>query len=331
MNVAKRNQVCNLVIQSNILLPELAETTQPPDYRFELLPQGDSYPGEHRWFNHWIFRDEVRLSFAFLDAHYLLRFPDHGDFLVSRAGPEIKCRPLPGVSESTVRHLLLDCVIPLILSRREPLVLHASAILAGSGAIAFIGASGQGKSTLAASHGQLGYPLISDDYLVLRNLAGEWFAIPSYPGVRLMPKSTDGIFDSPPPTAEVASYTTKRRISDLEVLPFTETPSKMTSLYVLDDDDGDSPPKHPSIEPVSRRETFMKLVSSSFNLDITDKALLTRQFATLNQLVAALPCFRLRYAREFGILPAVSRAIAIHQKGITADAHRAHGSPQDGR
>jgi hypothetical protein len=104
----------------------------------------------------------------------------------------------------------------------------------------------------------------------------------------------------------------------------------MTSLYVLDDDDGDSPPKHPSIEPVSRRETFMKLVSSSFNLDITDKALLSRQFATLNQLVAALPCFRLRYAREFGILPAVSRAIAIHQKGITADAHRAYGSPQDG-
>ena len=68
-----------------------------------------------------------------------------------------------------VRHLFLDSVIPLILSRREPLVLHASAILFDGRAIAFIGTSGQGKSTLAASHSQLGYSLISDDYLVFRH------------------------------------------------------------------------------------------------------------------------------------------------------------------
>ncbi len=89
MNTPKLYQVCDLVIESSISLPELAAASAPvsvPDYSFELLPPGDPFPGEYRWFNHWAFREEVRLSFAFRDEDYLLRFPDQADFLVSRAG-----------------------------------------------------------------------------------------------------------------------------------------------------------------------------------------------------------------------------------------------------
>jgi len=315
-------QVCNLVIESNIPLKELRQISGAnPDYRFQLLPAGEPFEGDYGWFNQWRFKDEVRLSFAIRDDNFLLRFPD-ADFLVSRAGNQINCQPLPGVPEATLRHLLLDCVIPLILSRREPLVLHASAILTGHGAIAFIGTSGQGKSTLAASHGQLGYPLISDDYLVLRETEDQWIAVPSYPGVRLLPGASNGIFEIPPATSEVAHYTSKRRISDLDVLPFTESPATIRSIYLLDDE-GIEPPPEPVVELISPREAFMKLVSSSFNLDITDKELLRRQFATLRRIVGAIPCFRLRYAREFGTLPAVSNAIANHQKGLRDD-HRDH-------
>jgi hypothetical protein len=318
MNRPKLYQVCDLVIESSIFLPELAAASAPvsaPDYSFELLPPGDPFPGEYRWFNHWVFREEVRLSFAFRDEDYLLRFPDQADFLVSRAGPKIRCRSLPDVPESTIRHLLLDSVIPLILSRREPLVLHASAILMGNSVIGFVGTSGQGKSTLAASHSQLGYPLISDDYLVLRHAADEWVAVPSYPGVRLLPKASDEIFEMPLSSAEVAPYTEKRRISDLRYIPFTKDPSKMQCLYVLDDE-GEPAPREPAVERISPRQTFMKLVSSSFNMDITDRNLLRRHFDTLKQLVASLPCFRLRYAREFGVLRRVSKVIAAHQEGL---------------
>jgi hypothetical protein len=328
MNRPNLYEVCDLVIESNVPLPELRAASAPiPDYRFKLLPAEEASAGEYRWFNQWVFQGEVRLSFAFRDADYLLRFPNHADFLISRSGCEITCRPLPGISESTIRHLLLDSAIPLILSQREPLVLHASAILVNNGAVCFVGTSGQGKSTLAASHGQLGYPVISDDYLVLRQVADRWAAVPSYPGVRLLPKSCDEIFEIAPPSAEVAHYTVKRRISDLKLIPFTKSHSKMQCLYVLDDE-GKAAPQEPTIERVPLRETFMKLVSSSFNLDVTDKELLRRQFATLKQMVATLPCFRLRYAREFGALPAVCKAIAIHQEGMR-DVHRTHGSPQD--
>ena len=275
----------------------------------------ENFAGEFSWFNQWMFGEEVRLSFAIRGKDYLLRFPGQADFLISRAGTTVKCQPLPDLPEATIRHIFLDLVIPLILSRREPLVLHASAILMGGGAIAFIGTSGQGKSTLAASHGQIGHPLISDDYLVLREVAGNWKAIPSYPGVRLWPATTEEIFSTPPASSEVAHYTTKRRVSDHAVLPFTEMASPVQCFYVLDDE-GEAPPQEPLIERISGRESFMKMVSSSFNLDITDKDLLKRQFATIRRLIESLPCFRLRYAREFGTLPVVCRAIEIHQERI---------------
>ena len=309
-------RVCNLIIQSAIPLPELAPVSAvTPDYRFSLLPVGESSFGEHQWFNQWVYQDQVRLKFALKAPDYLLRFTGLADFLVPRDGQDIKCQPLPDTTESTVRHLLLDSVIPLILSRREQLVLHASAILTQHGAIAFIGTSGQGKSTLAASHGRRGFPLISDDYLVVRQIEGHWIAVPSYPGVRLLPESSDGIFEVAPPSDEVATYTAKRRVSDLELLPFADRPAKLLCLYVLDEE-GVSAPPEPAIERFSARQTFLKLVNSSFNLDTTDKALLRRQFATLGSIVADLPCFRLRYPREFATLPAVSQLIADHQEEI---------------
>src|SRR5262249_8950886 len=51
----------------------------------------------------------------------------------------------------TAHHLLLDQVLPLVLSHTGRLVLHASALdLEGRG-VAFVGSGGVGKSTLAAS------------------------------------------------------------------------------------------------------------------------------------------------------------------------------------
>ena len=50
---------------------------------------------------------------------------------------------MPGIPEVTVRHLFLDQVIPLVLSRREPIVLHASAVQTAHSVIAFAGKSGQ--------------------------------------------------------------------------------------------------------------------------------------------------------------------------------------------
>lgn len=309
---AARYRVCELVIESTVPLPELTRADRGgSDCRFEVLPAGDGFAGAIQWFHQRTTpEEETWLRFGDLGGDYLLRFRNECDFLISRDGGEVRCRPLPGTAASTIRHLLLDQIVPLVLSRRESLVLHASAILAPEGVIAFVGKSGQGKSTLAACFGQSGFRLISDDYVVLRRSAkGDWVAVPSYPGVRLWPETSDGIFSVPPESTEVAHYTDKRRVSDPALIPFAGEPSPLRCLYFLDDQDDAGQPG-PAIRCLSPRKAFMNLVRCAFNLDIRDKALLERQFDAIGQVSAAVPCFRLDYARDFALLPAVRRLIA---------------------
>lgn len=337
---AGRFQVCDLVIESSVLLPELREAAEgAADCRFKVLPPGDEFAGEFRWFHRWpsqrcqdhnypncdsLKHDAAWLTFADLGEDYLLRFPDQADFLISRDGKEVQCCPAPGTPQSTVRHLFLDQIIPLILTRREPLVLHASANLTSRGVIAFVGKSGQGKSTLAACLGQAGYRLISDDYVVLRRVAvrkpvEDWIAVPSYPGVRLWPDASDGIFAAPPESAEIAHYTEKRRVNDPKLVPFADQPSSLRCLYILDDeDDEDTFPQEPSAVLLSPKAAFMKLVAATFNLDIRDKVLLEQQFEATADLSSRVPCFHLRYSRDFSAVPAVLQLILSREQGTAA-------------
>ena len=307
---ANRYRVCDLLVESSVPLPELSQVEEgSPECRFEVLPSAEGFTGDIHWFHEWINADqETWLKLADRGEDYLLRFLDQGDFLISRDGSDIRFCPLPGTPESTIRHLFLDQVVPLVLSRRESLVLHASAILTPQGVIAFIGKSGQGKSTLAACFGQSGFRLISDDFLVLRKMAEDWVAIPSYPGVRLWPEASEGIFSGPPQSAEIAHYTDKRRVSDPALVPFAEGPSALRCLYFLNDE-GDAFLPEPAILPLRPREAFMKLVSCAFSLDVRDKVGLERQFEAIGQITTRLPCFQLEYARDFAMLPAVRRMI----------------------
>lgn len=320
-----RYRVCELVVESSVPLPELIQVEDgSPDCGFEVLPSAEGFTGDIHWFHQWKDAEQqVWLKLADRGEDYLLRFPDQGDFLISRDGSDIRCRPLPGTPESTIRHLFLDQVVPMVLSRQESLVLHASAVLTPQGVIAFVGKSGQGKSTLAACFGQSGFRLISDDYLVLRKMVlrkmvlrkmtsrkgiDNWVAIPSYPGVRLWPESSDGIFSVPPESAEIAHYTDKRRVSDPALVPFAEGPSALRCLYFLNDE-GETFPPEPAILPLRPREAFMKLVSCAFSLDVRDKVRLEGQFEAIGQITRELPCFQLEYARDFAMLPALRRMI----------------------
>jgi hypothetical protein len=305
-------RICDLVLASNMALPELAFAKGfGAECRFELLPPGDPCDDDAEWFHQWT-TDEVEdrrvvwLRFGRTGDGYLLQFPSCGDFFVSADGARIQCRPLPGTPELTVRHLLLDQVMPLVLSRRERIVLHASAVVSGHGAIAFVGRSGRGKSTLAASLARDGHSLISDDCLVLRLERECWTVLPSYPGVRLSPLTAGEVLQDTP-TEDVAHYTRKRRVCDTDVLPYASGPAPLRRLFFLADDAGEI-----SFERLPPGRAFMALVEFAYNLDITDKVFLRRQFDTVGRLTVDVPAYAIHYPREFASLPAVREAILRH-------------------
>ena len=306
-------RICDLVLTSNTVLPELAPANAfGVNCWFELLPTEDRPVDDVDWFHHWTIEENGEgesskdswLRFGRIANGYLLRFLSCGDFFVSSDTLKIQCRPLPGTPEVTLRHLLLDQVIPLVLSRRERVVLHASAVLTKHGVVAFAGKSGQGKSTLAASFARGRCALVSDDFLVLRAGQGGWTAIPSYPGMRLWPSTVEEVLREDTPTWDVAHYTIKRRLGDTNLLPYASGPVPLRRLFFLADDAGEI-----TVEKLHPRRTIMALVEFAYNLDVKDAAFLRRQFDTVVRLTEEVPAYAIHYPREFAALPAVRKAI----------------------
>jgi hypothetical protein len=304
-------RICDLLLASNVQLPELPQVNlAEAECWFELLPEGEPALGDFAWFQEWRFDEseegpgEPWVRFGRCGDGYLLRFPSCGDFLVSLKRAAIQCRPLPGIPQVTVRHLLLDQVVPLVLSRRERIVLHASAVLTKHGVIALAARSGLGKSTLAASLAKTGCAIVSDDCLVLRRDEIGWIALPSYPGVRLWAPTLEKLLQKDIDTVDVAHYTGKRRISDPKILPFTTTPGRMLSLFFLADDQPEI-----RIKRIPAVQACVKLVECSYNLDVTDAAFLHRQFDTVGQMASDVSAYSIHYPREFGSLRAVKEAI----------------------
>ena len=64
----------------------------------------------------------------------------------------------------------------------------------GGSAVAFLGDSGFGKSTLAAALLRKGYPLLTDDVMVLSFKGQDVLAHPSLARIKLTPESADEVF-----------------------------------------------------------------------------------------------------------------------------------------
>ena len=99
---------------------------------------------------------------------YVLSFPTQVDFLLDLAARTVTYDARADTAENSLRHLLIDQVVPHLLAADGGLVLHASAVATAEGALAFVGPSGTGKSSLAAALVTRGATLLADDFLLLR-------------------------------------------------------------------------------------------------------------------------------------------------------------------
>lgn len=184
-----RYEICGVSLISTEKFPELAPSNSTESkVTLRLRRENDiSAAGEIiRAAAKWTLRDgSPFLVSSKTENGYLLKFPQLADFFIDKSGTELVYAPRPGVPEHSVRHLVLDNVIALALSLREDPVLHASAIVTPHGACAFGASSGTGKSTLAASFQQAGYPTLTDDCLLMEAEEGLVYGVSSYPGARL--------------------------------------------------------------------------------------------------------------------------------------------------
>ena len=320
---ATRYQIYGLTIISDAPLHELvpvaeAETDAKPDVWICFSSCRNKLPTPSNWFMSWSLpTGELWLSCAKDQRGYLLRFPELADFLVDSCGREIICFAGRETPPNTTRHLLLNQVLPLVLNLRGSDALHATAILTPLGVCAFTGPAGVGKSTLAASFFRAGYPVLSDDCLVLQSDGEKIVATPAYPGLRLWEDTIEALGEDHNISLPVAHYTSKKRLVPEYPHNFSTGPRPLARIYSLvrsDENEGNAGPPNQLIERLSPRDGFMELIQTVFRLDINDRSMLLRQFCLLERVVAGVPVRRLYVPNAFSSLPAVREAIIADLK-----------------
>ena len=252
-------------------------------------------------------------------SDYYLSFPEYVDVLVSCGGKRVVFHRRPGIPWPTIEHLLVDQVMPFVLSLSGDSVLHCSAVAAPSGALVFTGKTGQGKSTLAAALAMHGCPLLTDDSLLLRQAGPEIMAIPGYPSLRLWPEDTRHFEGLGAEISDVAHYTSKKRLRmGARRSSFSDRPVKTAGLYILANPAGGEPANGADIEieRLSPREAFVELVQNSIQMDTVGKGSLKAQSERLAVLANAIPAFRLLYPRDHALLPKLVDTVLDHASSL---------------
>ncbi|MGA2411065.1 MAG: hypothetical protein ABSG46_11840, partial [Candidatus Binataceae bacterium] len=261
-----------------------------------------------------------------IEDGYLLRFHGLADFLIDLGGQRVTCvAATANTSPVTLRHLVIDHVLPRVLNLLGFDALHATAVVIGDGACAFVAEAGTGKSTIAASFHIAGYPAFCDDCLVLRD-TDPVTALPAYPGVRLWEEAFRALGGAAADSAiPVAQYTGKtRHLGGAE--GFCGEPLPLARIYLLQRENQTNLPGNkafgassglnnadaailPSLEPMKPGEAFAGLIAATFPLDISDSAMLGRHFRMVSRVAAEVPIRRLTIPTAFAALPAARAMI----------------------
>jgi hypothetical protein len=315
----------NFTIRSPLWMEELSplprELAPPaPDVRLSFLGTHPGEPPEGDWLHQWPgVGGDPDLSLGRTDRGLLLRFHGSGDFLVAPDLGLVEAWPAPETDAATLRHLILDQVLPRLLAHRERLVLHSAAVIVHGRAVAFFADTGGGKSTLAGSFHAAGYPLLTDDSLVITVEGGVPRARPTYPGLRLSPPAAAALFPSLPPGGAMARYSKHINTALGEEGP--QCPLELAAVYLLRPEGPEDEKKGVQARAMTVRDACMALVQHSFLLDPTDVALASGLLDVAASVVAKCPAFALSYPRTFDTLPWVRARVLGHLRPI-GESHR---------
>jgi hypothetical protein len=214
--------------------------------------------------------DEVtRRIVAMANGEWVIEFTVGATFHI--AGDTVTWSVPAETDADVLRHLLLDHTLPLALSTRARLVLHASSVEMQGAVVGFMGPSGVGKSTLAAACQARGGAVIGDDCVILRGQAGSaWTASPTYSGLRLWPDALDR-YAASGPRFTIFHDSTKRRVP---TPPRDGTAVALARLYAIE-----RSPRAASVTiTTASAATAMAILRNEFRLDLLDRATVARRF-----------------------------------------------------
>jgi hypothetical protein len=237
-----------------------------------------------------------------------VRWRGLGEFLVTADGKRIWCARAPDALPESFQVYLLGQALSFALVKGGFEPLHGTAIEHEGHAIALLGSSGFGKSTLAASFIAAGCRLLTDDLLLLRPGAGGLEAYPGPPRIKLHPDSARQIL-GPTATAVPMNPQTDKHVIGLDAAQRCQIPIPLRVIYVLTPPEEMHRLRRVRTVQLSARKAFFALVENTFNHYITDPDRMGRQLAQTSRLINLVPVRKLSYPRSYARLREVREAI----------------------
>lgn len=250
--------------------------------------------------------DETLAEFHRHGEDYLTRFEGLADVVISRDDFAICLTPVPDCDEASLKRTIHNSVLPVIANHTGRLSLHGSAVVIGDRAVAFMGLSRRGKTTLAGACARAGYPFLTEDWL---ELSGDdrhgYDALPKQPHLRLFPDSAAYLTSQDPEEADGCEKTELHAGTNL---PFADRPFPLKAIFHLGPGNADET----VIAPIDPSAALVSILPNAFVLDSHDKTRMRSHFQRLGTLAATVASYNLDYPRSFDHLAAVVRTVAEH-------------------
>ena len=199
-------------------------------------------------------------TFQASDTEFLLRLPGVATYFV-RDGVHILVDRETGAADLDVRSYLMGSLFAVLCHQRGLLPLHASAIAGPQGAVAFLGASGAGKSSIAAFLSRRGHRVLADDICLVDPAAPrDQRVLPVAPWLKLWSTTLDAMGESNRELPRVFSDDEKYRYS----LQQHEASTPLAEIILLERAEDQSAASFERLAPVHALHAVLDLTYQSW-------------------------------------------------------------------
>lgn len=210
------------------------------------------------------------------------------------------------ISDVLLRSLILGQGMGILLHQMGYLVLHGSAVNMGNNAIAFIGSSGEGKSTIVAALSTKGYPVITDDILVVDfDKNNNPVLLSSFPRIKLwedvlnLLKKKKNLYPKIDPQFKKYSYILDKK--------FCEQTLPLKNIYVLGRD------KKNIVIPIKSQEALIELIKNSYLIFLFDEYEKEQNLIQCGKIVTNIS---LKHLKRSQSLESIGELVRIVEKDV---------------
>jgi hypothetical protein len=220
--------------------------------------------------------------------------------------------PTRRASRESFRTYLLGQVLSFALLEMGEEPLHGAACVVDGRALGFLGPPGSGKSTLAAAFLEDGWPLLTDDLLVVHMTDGRPLAEPGYPRIKLFPEIAKRLAPGIRPRGRMNPDTPKL-VLPLDPRQVWPTREPLDRLYVLRP--GRASGARITVRTLAPRRAFADLTRNTFNPVVADPERLEQHLDAVAAIVERVAVKSLSFARDLDVLSSVREAILRDVRG----------------